>query len=365
MLLDNHYGPDPRVEFELDLLREADTPVRVIAWDRRADGGVSPSVDESVPGATVVRVPVPAPPGGGRRSLVAMARFGRRVWRDRSELLRDVSTLVVHDVYLLPLGWLLAQRERIPFVYDAHEEYGRMEATRYPAWFLRVVTAIESRLARDAAAVIVPGRSRRKRWLRARRDHPIVLPNIGRGRERSRDRTQSQWDVLYAGTLSRERRIDLLLELARVRPDLSIAVAGRGRAADQVAAEAENLPNLTYLGWRHDAETLFAGARSVYYGLDPSHPYSDVACPNTLYQALRHGRPLVFFCGGEMEELASEFKIGIRCKAGVADLAAAVDEILATPDEAWEFDRAWEAVWARTDTDAFVALLAKPLQAPA
>jgi glycosyltransferase involved in cell wall biosynthesis len=144
-----------------------------------------------------------------------------------------------------------------------------------------------------------------------------------------------------------------------LRPDLSIAVAGRGRAAEQVGVEAEQLPNLTYLGWRHDAETLFARARSVYYGLDPSHPYSDVACPNTLYQALRHGRPLVFFCGGEMEELARDFRIGIRCEAGVAELATAVDEILATPAEAWEFDRAWQAAWASTDTDAFVAAVAK------
>jgi hypothetical protein len=94
-------------------------------------------------------------------------------------------------------------------------------------------------------------------------------------------------------------------------------------------------------------DALFARARSIYYGLDPSHPYSDVACPNTLYQALRHRKPLVFFCGGEPAALASEFRIGIRCAPTAKDLAIAVETALA--ERSWEFDAAWHAVWRRAD----------------
>ena len=53
-----------------------------------------------------------------------------------------------------------------------------MEANRYPPWLLRVVTAIESRLARSAVAVVVPGASRGPAGTASSRRPPIVLPNL-------------------------------------------------------------------------------------------------------------------------------------------------------------------------------------------
>jgi hypothetical protein len=161
-----------------------------------------------------------------------------------------------------------------------------------------------------------------------------------------------EWDVLYAGTVADIRRLDLLVELARLRTDLRIAIAGRGRGADRIARATAELTNLTYLGWRPDASALFSRTRAVYYGLDPTHPYSDVACPNTLYEALSHRKPLIFFCGGEMAQLAAEFKIGIRCQPSVAELSAAVDRVFT--DSNWEFETAWRAVWERAETQLFV-----------
>jgi glycosyltransferase involved in cell wall biosynthesis len=355
MLLDNHYGPDPRVAFELDLLREEGISAAIIAWDRRsAGGGVDPSV------AKVVRIPVPAPSGGGRRSLVAACRFGARVWRDRRRLLDDARVLIVHDVYLLPLGWTLARHLRKPFIYDAHEEYARMEAGRYPRWILRLVTAIESRLARRAVSVVVPGASRVPRWFGVLSKPPIVLPNLVR-RDRPVPRpTPARWDLLYVGTVGESRRPDILIELARSRPELRIAIAGRGRSVEYVAQAAEALPNLDYLGWRDDPDDLLAATKSVYYGLDPDHPYSDAACPNTLYQALIHRKPLIFFCGGEPEGLAREFRIGIRCEPSVRAVSAAVDRLDGMTG--WQFDEAWEAVWDRAAIDGFVDTVKTALQ---
>jgi hypothetical protein len=121
---------------------------------------------------------------------------------------------------------------------------------------------------------------------------------------------------------------------------------------DYVARAADELSNLNYLGWRSDADELLARSSAIYYGLDPMHPYSDVACPNTLYEALRHRKPLIFFCRGEPWQLGTEFKIGIRCKASVSALSAAVDTASTTRD--WEFDEAWQAVWARAKPQRFV-----------
>jgi glycosyltransferase involved in cell wall biosynthesis len=349
MLLDNHYGPDPRVAFEAELLHEAGIHTRIIAWDRRLEGEAD---DPRVLHHKIIRIAVPAPRGGGRRSLLAVARFGIRVWRRRRQLLGASSLLIVHDIYLLPLGWLLAHRLRMPFIYDAHEDYARMEADRYPNWALQLVTALESRLARSALAVIVPGASRVTRWCGILRRPPIVLPNLVQRDQAPRELEPVEWDLLSAGTLSQGRRLDLLVELARLRPDLRIAIAGRGRSAADVARAASELPNLTYLGWSPEVEALFRRTKAIYYGLDPEHPYSDVACPNTLYQALVHRKPLIFFCGGEPARLASEFEIGIRCEPSVPAVSAAIDR--ASTVSEWEFDEAWRAVWDRAGTDDFV-----------
>jgi glycosyltransferase involved in cell wall biosynthesis len=349
MLLDNHYGPDPRVAFERELLERDGVPTRILAWDRRSGGEVP---DPEIAGTDVVRIAVPAPSGGGWRSFVAVVQFGIRVWRGRRGLLEGASLLIVHDVYLLPLGWLLAHHLRLPFVYDAHEEWARMEADRYPKWALRLVTTVESRLARSAFAVAVPGASRTARWDGILNKPPIVLPNLVRSDRPEAGVGGDDWDLLYVGTVSEGRRPDLLVELARLRPDLRVGVAGRGRSVGYVARAAEELPNLSYLGWRSDADELLARTTAIYYGLDPEHPYSDVACPNTLYQALLHRKPLIFFCGGEPAQLANQFKIGIRCEASVHALSAAVDHISAAGD--WEFDEALRTVWERAETDQFV-----------
>jgi glycosyltransferase involved in cell wall biosynthesis len=235
-----------------------------------------------------------------------------------------------------------------------------MEAGRYPRWILRLVTAIESRLARRAVSVVVPGASRVPRWFGVLSKPPIVLPNLVR-RDRPVPRpTPARWDLLYVGTVGESRRPDILIELARSRPELRIAIAGRGRSVEYVAQAAEALPNLDYLGWRDDPDDLLAATKSVYYGLDPDHPYSDAACPNTLYQALIHRKPLIFFCGGEPEGLAREFRIGIRCEPSVRAVSAAVDRLDGMTG--WQFDEAWEAVWDRAAIDGFVDTVKTALQ---
>jgi hypothetical protein len=349
MLLDNYFGPDPRVAFESRLLEDARISTRIIAWDRRPQSEVN---DGPSPPPQVVRVAVPTRSGGGWRAVLGLARFGARVWRRREQLLGGASLIMVHDIYLLPLGWALARRVRLPFVYDAHEEYARMEATRYPSWLLRLIATVESRLASKAAAVVVPGASRRQRWDGVVEPAPIVLPNLVRREPPSFEADPPKWDLLYAGTIAGVRRLDLLVDLARRRPDLRIAIAGRGRGVNDLVSWKAEVPNLTYLGWRSDTDALFTRTRAIYYGLDPNHPYSDVACPNTLYEALRHHKPLIFFCAGEMAQLSAEFKIGIRCRPSVESLSAAVDRVLA--GSGWEFEAAWRAVWERAETHRFV-----------
>jgi hypothetical protein len=339
MLLDNHYGPDRRVAFECSLLAGAGSSIRIVAWDRRSPASHLPEASRD---AELCRVSLPAPPGGGIRSIIAMSRWSRKVYRERVRLLDGANLLVVHDVYLLPLGYLLARSMRIPFVYDAHEDFALLEAGRYPAVLRWLVARFESLLGRRARAVVVPGNSRTARWKSIARE-TVVLPNLGSDSSRSIQPTPSPtYDLVHCGGIDPVRRVGLLLDLAERRPDLRIAVAGSGRVAAEIEERAGRMTNVDFFGWVSDPDSLLSDSAAIYYHYDPAHPYSSVACPNTLYQALRVQRPLIYICGGEPEMLNRRFRIGIAPEPTVAGLEAALNEIAARDD--WEFEEAWGSV---------------------
>jgi hypothetical protein len=333
LLLDNHHGPDRRAAWVSSAIREAGASVRIVAWDRRPAPGPAPPPPA---GEEVVRIRVPAAWGAGRGTVAALARFSARVLAHRRSLLRGADVLMAGDVYLLPLARLLAATARIPLIYDAREDWAALEAARFPPRMLAAVTRAETALARGAAAVVVPGEARAERWRRVGIE-PIVLRNVGTSRPRP---AVQRWDVACAGLMAEQRRPDLVLALARARPDLRVVITGGGRLEDELRADAAQLPNVEYLGWVDDVDAVLAASRVIVYGEDPSTPYSALASPSTLYQAIRLRRPLVFYCGGEPEDAAGRFAIGVRCAPDVGALSAAVDR--AREGNGWEFAAAWE-----------------------
>jgi glycosyltransferase involved in cell wall biosynthesis len=365
MLLDNHYGPDRRVQREVELLSREHLEVAIIAWDRRtAPGSAVPALPT---GVRLMRVNVPAPAGGGARSLLALVRFAMLAWRLHRDVICGAGLIVVHDIYLLPFGVVLRRLLGTRLVYDAHEDYAVMERGRLPEWLLSRVADAEASLARRAALVVVPGRVRQRRWTAAGLPPPVVLSNCGpterhQGAARS---VRDEWDLIHSGTIDDTRRPDLLLDLARNRPELRVVIIGKGRAASKIAAQAAELPNVDFLGWVDDPENLLRRSRAVYYGLDPDDAYAAVACPNNLYQALRADRPLIFFCGGEPAELAKIFRIGFRIEANVGDLTRSVD-LVRSGDISWEFAAARRAIETVDSARAYVcAMVATVRDSPA
>jgi hypothetical protein len=251
---------------------------------------------------------------------------------------------------LLPLAYVLSKVMGLPFIYDAHEEYAMMEGGRFPDWWLRLATRFESLLARQCEAVIIPGRTRLDRWRQAGFKKIVVLRNLG-GDVRV-PRQPAKWDITNVfSNLDQDRPPDLLIEVARRRPDLRIMFAGTGQLVGEVEKAAEELPNLEFLGWRSDSDALLAQGRTVFYGLYPQAPYSPKACPNTLYQALRVQKPLIFFCEGEPAELAHKYRIGIQCAASVEGIIGAYESAVSRDD--WQFEVALESIVSDSGKDEY------------
>ncbi len=64
--------------------------------------------------------------------------------------------------------------------------------------------------------------------------------------------------VVFAGRLAPEKRVQWIIDAAEALPDIRFTLAGDGPLKDDVAAAAERLPNLQWLGWVSRSELLEA-----------------------------------------------------------------------------------------------------------
>jgi len=62
--------------------------------------------------------------------------------------------------------------------------------------------------------------------------------------------------VLFAGRLAAEKNIQSVIEAAKVMPEIQFSISGDGPERDVIAAAANEIPNLTYLGWQNREQLM-------------------------------------------------------------------------------------------------------------
>ena len=307
VLAENPCDPDPRIVRSSESLVRAGAEVKLLAWIRDSTA----PLEEERGGVRVERVPPVSGRQLGWRQFPNLLRFA---WSCRSRLREDEYDIVVaHDVLMLPFAAAFARRWSAGLVYDAHEIYRWMEAGRLPRIWLALVEALEHRLVDGPVDSFITVSKQRveQYWASKVRKRPTVVGNWYNPIDVSRERAREDLGlsvgprpvIAYAGTLSQSRRVDLLLGLAQRRPDITILIAGRGgpSATATVERAASEHDNIHFLGWIEDTLRLLAAADAVFYTLDPTHPYSRFAAPNTLYSAIAANRPLISAAQGEVE----------------------------------------------------------------
>jgi len=124
--------------------------------------------------------------------------------------------------------------------------------------------------------------------------------------------------LLYAGRLSREKGLDLVVEVARRLPQTRWRLAGSGPFENELrrTIEQHNISNVTLLG-HLDGEALrgeFRRARAVVL---PSRCYEN--CPLAVLEAMSAGRPTIGARIGGIAELVHEGETGWLFDLGSAD----------------------------------------------
>src|SRR5207253_4402088 len=135
---------------------------------------------------------------------------------------------------------------------------------------------------------------------------------------------------LFAGRLSPEKGVDVLVEAARRAPEIPILVAGAGPALDQLQAAAP--PSVSCLGWVGQAE-LSALRERCLMTLQPSTCY-DVS-PFASIESAASGTGVIASRIGGLPEIVQDGVSGVLVEPGDPDsLARAMREVSADPGSA-------------------------------
>jgi glycosyltransferase involved in cell wall biosynthesis len=313
MLLDNSFKPDQRVLREAEALAQAGATVKIVAWDR--DVECERPEYEVMNGVEIVRIPVKTKRHLGVKQIIPYLRFAFRVIHFvRSQ---KVDVVHCHDLPDLPLGVLIKAIKRVPLVYDAHEIYWIMDLKRYPKVISYLQKAGELFLLKWVDVLITVG-DKRVQYYRPHYPREIFLvgnyydpqkSDLQKGRE-FREKLcipEDAFVTMYAGTLSKVRGVDILIECAdRFRSEgrnVHFVFAGVGADEALVRESAAHNPFVHFLGWVTNLENAYSGSDALVYLMRLAHPYAGYNSPNNLYLSIARQLPLIAVSAGEIENV--------------------------------------------------------------
>lgn len=240
----------------------------------------------------------PTPKESTMRKAWRMLHWYRSVlhtyWRE------PISCVNAHNVWVLPIAWMLSVRARAVLVYNAHEL--ETESLTMTGLRRRLAQSFEWLFLRRARIMSVVNESYAK-WYRQHRagPHPIAVRNVpGPSFSETTLRTEIGLDseaILYVhtGHLIEGRNIHGILEVFSTQPDKHVAFLGDGPLGDEVREASATFPNL-HLVSPVPSSQVVATIRDADVALvliEPKCLSYQLASPNKLFEALAAGVPAI------------------------------------------------------------------------
>jgi glycosyltransferase involved in cell wall biosynthesis len=127
--------------------------------------------------------------------------------------------------------------------------------------------------------------------------------------------------VAYVARLTKVKRPDRLMAVARALPEVTFVVAGDGPLRAEIGAGAP--PNVRFLGWRADIENVYSAADLTLLTSD------NEGMPVTLIEAALCSIPAVATNVGSTGEVVLDGRTGLTVAPEVGSLVEAVRSLLA------------------------------------
>jgi glycosyltransferase involved in cell wall biosynthesis len=256
----------------------------------------------------------------------------RAAWRLRPD--------VVHAHWIVPAGlvaWVLRRLTGVPYVVTAH---GADAYTLRSGIALRLKRAVLRR-----AAATLPVSAAIGAELAPLGSVGEAVPmgvDVRRIRREVGERAPEAGRVLLIGRLVQKKGVDMLLDAAALVPDAHVVIAGDGPIAADLVRQADRLgitERVEFLGRCSRAQVMAQLARAAVVAL-PSQVGAggdQDGVPVVLGEAMAAGVPVVASALGGLAEHVVDGKTGRLVTPGsVAELAEALDELLADPARAAE-----------------------------
>jgi glycosyltransferase involved in cell wall biosynthesis len=334
-----------------ELLTHLDLDLHLLVGDVDADE--ADYLELRAPGLPVTRI-------GGLGRAVRPTDDARALGGLVAELRRLKPDVVqTHTAKAGALGRTAAVVARVPA--RVHTFHGHLLHGYFSSGMTRTIVGAERALAHVTDRIVAVGEGVRDELLVARIGTPdqyvvippgVTLPHAPPEREAARQVLGLPVRgavVAYVARLTRIKRPDRMIEVARTLPDVTFLVAGDGPLYAEVRADAP--PNVRFLGWRPDIENVYSAADVILLTSD------NEGMPVTLIEAALCGVPAVATTVGSTGEVVLDGRTGWTVAPQSAALADALRNLLGNDDQRrqmGEAARRWadEAFGVQTMADA-------------
>ena len=335
MLLSNPFRPDPRVHREAISLIRAGYGVTIICWDRDRKH----PAEEVIDGIRLIRLGPEAGWGDSGGFIKALPKFWKNLRKAAANLEFDI--IHAHDLDTLSPGLKLADKRKIPIVYDSHELYHEMAGENLSGALVKFLARYEAKMVRKPPIMITV-------------NEPLADIFRGYGARDVRVIMNCQPDVqveaaeveaakqvlspegkpiaLYIGVLEPNR---LLAELAAQhsgsKGDFILAIGGFGSLEGKLKGLAEKSNGrVRFIGRVKPSDVpIYNRAADVLLAVyDPSLRNNSIGAPNKLFESMIAGKPIIVSANTYAATVVGETSSGIAVNYEAIEVLAAVSKLL-------------------------------------
>ena len=209
-----------------------------------------------------------------------------------------------------PTGWIVARLRRGRLLFniqdvfpDAAVRTGAITNRRVIAlasWLERIsyrradaITVLSDDLRDNVAAKVDDRTSERVHVVPNFVDTDRIVPTDRMTAYRAELGFDDRPIVLYAGNVGFSQSLDLVVAAARRCPDLGFVINGDGAARPQLEQQADDLPNLRFVGYQPIERLPEVLATGDIHVVPLRAGLGDVSVPSKTYSSLAAGRPVV------------------------------------------------------------------------
>jgi glycosyltransferase involved in cell wall biosynthesis len=233
--------------------------------------------------------------------------------------------------------YLLSRRYRVPYIYDAHDFYSRIENDGEVEWirrngWLRIQRWLEKRSVKHAADVVTVSQGIAGLMFEAFGIRPLVIRNchderfekaIEPGLRAKLELAEETALVIVIGQWKKGQAInEALAALARLPPHVHLAMLGRGYEQFQSEAVRLGVSARVHMVQPVLPTEVVPFVRSADASLILYYPRSQNylhALPNGFFQSVAAGLPLLYPPLPEIRRLAQQYKLGIEIEPTSAE----------------------------------------------